>query len=41
MGFLTGKYNEGEIPEDSRLGKEKAMMKRVIDKYFGEKKQDF
>ena len=25
MGVLTGKYNEGEFPEDSRLKKESSM----------------
>jgi len=39
-GVLTGKYNDGNIPEDSRLGKEKGFFSDTIHKYFGEENKE-
>jgi len=34
-GLLSGKYNEGEIPEGSRFALQKSLG-RIYDRYFGE-----
>jgi len=39
-GVLTGKYNNGTIPEGSRLAQTGDLMKRVWDTYFGEDKKE-
>jgi len=41
-GFLTGKYNDGKIPEDSRMSIKKnpldtMFMGRVFDRWLGPK----
>jgi aryl-alcohol dehydrogenase-like predicted oxidoreductase len=38
-GLLSGKYNEGEIPEGSRFSLQKSLG-RIFDRYFGEGKKE-
>lgn len=43
MGFLAGKYNDGNMPEGSRgelFVKTGGMMASIAEKYFGEKNKD-
>ena len=39
MGVLTGKYNDGNIPEGSRFASYDSI-KKTEEKYFGEKNKD-
>jgi len=39
-GILTGKYNDGNIPEGSRYDKHKDFLKDTWNKYFGEKQNE-
>ena len=39
-GLLTGKYNDGELPGDSRFEKNEMLKGLVIGKYFGEKRKE-
>ena len=37
---MTGKYNDGELPGDSRFEKNEMLKGLVIGKYFGEKRKE-
>lgn len=39
-GILTGKYNEGTIPEGSRYETHKGMLDSIWQKHFGESKKE-
>lgn len=39
MGLLTGKYNDGNIPEGTRFTSH-STMKKQEEKYFGEKTKE-
>jgi aryl-alcohol dehydrogenase-like predicted oxidoreductase len=39
-GILTGKYNSGDIPEDTRMAKDPFSQSATLPKYFGPKAKD-
>jgi aryl-alcohol dehydrogenase-like predicted oxidoreductase len=39
-GILTGKYNSGNIPEDTRMAKDAISMNVTLPRYFGPKMKD-
>lgn len=40
QGLLTGKYNDGNIPEGSRFSSDFVSKGSMMDKYFGEKNKE-